>query len=188
MDVEQEKLSHREDEILQLASEGLTDKEIANHLGVQLSTVRTYWDRLKNKLGAANRTEAVARSLRQSRGHERYTLALQVFAEAVPHHVVVTDSVGRIEYGNARWQEYFGFKESHSSDWDRFVHSEDLDQVLSLWKRVAKEGIEGTCLARCRRSDGAYRKHLLAISPLEKRDGSVLKWIRTAVDVHDLLS
>ena len=50
-------LSRREAEVLQLACQGLTDKEIATKLGIGCVTVRTYVARLLVKYGAANRTQ-----------------------------------------------------------------------------------------------------------------------------------
>jgi PAS domain S-box-containing protein len=57
-------LSEREREVLFLAGDGLTDKEIALRLGIGPKTVRTYWDRMRAKLGAASRTEVLAKALR----------------------------------------------------------------------------------------------------------------------------
>ncbi len=56
-------LSDREKEIVLLAAEGLGDKEIANKLGIAEGTVRTYWDRLRPKIGATNRAQATAQLL-----------------------------------------------------------------------------------------------------------------------------
>jgi len=56
-------LSEREKEVLFLAGEGLTDKEIALRLDIGQKTVRTYWDRMRAKLGAASRTEVLAKAL-----------------------------------------------------------------------------------------------------------------------------
>ncbi len=56
-------LSEREKEVLFLAGEGLTDKEIALRLEIGQKTVRTYWDRMRAKLGAASRTEVLAKAL-----------------------------------------------------------------------------------------------------------------------------
>jgi DNA-binding NarL/FixJ family response regulator len=53
-------LSPREVEILGHAANGLADKQIARQMGLQLSTVRTYWERAREKLGASNRTHAVS--------------------------------------------------------------------------------------------------------------------------------
>ncbi|HVL39171.1 MAG TPA: LuxR C-terminal-related transcriptional regulator [Fimbriimonadaceae bacterium] len=56
-------LSERENEILYLAAEGVTDKAISEALDISAGTVRTYWERLRKKVGAASRTEAVAKVL-----------------------------------------------------------------------------------------------------------------------------
>ncbi len=52
--------SPREREVLLLAAEGRSDKEIAERLGVRRGTVVTYWTRLRERNGAVNRTQAVA--------------------------------------------------------------------------------------------------------------------------------
>jgi len=52
--------SPRERQVLKLAAEGLTDKEMAVRLGVSITTVRTYWERIRQKTGAVNRSQAVA--------------------------------------------------------------------------------------------------------------------------------
>src|SRR5437868_339449 len=53
------RVTKREIEILALAASGLCDKEIGSRLNLQICTVRTYWDRLRKKLSALNRTHAV---------------------------------------------------------------------------------------------------------------------------------
>lgn len=53
-------LSKRELDIVQLAANGLSDKEIAHGLGINMCTVRTYWERLRKRLGTTNRTQSVA--------------------------------------------------------------------------------------------------------------------------------
>ncbi len=47
-----------------LASEGLTDKEIAARLKLSPETVGTYWRRILSKYAAASRTEVVAKVVR----------------------------------------------------------------------------------------------------------------------------
>lgn len=60
------KLSKRELEILELISCGYSDKEIAYSLKISARTVQTHVTRIVIKLGARNRTNAVANYLRQS--------------------------------------------------------------------------------------------------------------------------
>ena len=59
------KLSKRELEILELISQGYSDKEIACHLLISARTVQTHVTRIVIKLGARNRPNAVANYLRQ---------------------------------------------------------------------------------------------------------------------------
>jgi DNA-binding CsgD family transcriptional regulator len=57
-------LSRREREVLQLAMEGRTDKEIAKELAISPSTVKIYWQRIRSKIGGQTRTQMVANSMR----------------------------------------------------------------------------------------------------------------------------
>lgn len=52
-------LSPREGEIVELATEGLTNDAIAHKLGLSVGTVNTYWLRIKLKAGGSGRTETV---------------------------------------------------------------------------------------------------------------------------------
>lgn len=54
----------RQDQILLLAAEGMTDKEIAAKLSLSPETVGTYWRRILSKYSAASRTEVVAKVVR----------------------------------------------------------------------------------------------------------------------------
>lgn len=60
-------LSPRELAVARMVCEGLTDKQIAQHLGIELSTVRTYLKRAFDKLGVQRRG-AVAAAIGRLRG------------------------------------------------------------------------------------------------------------------------
>lgn len=55
-------ISAREQEVLGLLAEGLSNKEIAGRLGVSPNTVKTHVARLFEKLGARRRTEAILKA------------------------------------------------------------------------------------------------------------------------------
>jgi len=55
----------REDQILQLAAEGLTDRQMAVQLGISAETIASYWRRIFARFDAMSRTEVVARALQK---------------------------------------------------------------------------------------------------------------------------
>ena len=60
-----EHLSEREQQVLDLLSQGLIYKEIADKLGISYETVHTYIRRIYEKLQVRTRTEAVTKFLRR---------------------------------------------------------------------------------------------------------------------------
>ncbi|MEC4804070.1 MAG: LuxR C-terminal-related transcriptional regulator [Jaaginema sp. PMC 1079.18] len=59
-----ERLSSREFQVLVFLAEGLTNREIAQLLGCEPSTVKTYVERIAAKFTAKNRTAIVATAFR----------------------------------------------------------------------------------------------------------------------------
>ncbi|MEW5869170.1 MAG: helix-turn-helix transcriptional regulator [Chloroflexota bacterium] len=57
--------SPREHQVLGLAAQGLTNKEIAYRLGLSERTIQFHMNSIFNKSGTQSRTEAVAQALRQ---------------------------------------------------------------------------------------------------------------------------
>jgi DNA-binding CsgD family transcriptional regulator len=55
-------LSPRERQVIALAAQGLPDKAIADNLAISQRTVRFHLEGARRKLGAHNRTEAVAKA------------------------------------------------------------------------------------------------------------------------------
>ncbi|MEJ5169576.1 MAG: PAS domain-containing protein [Fimbriimonadales bacterium] len=70
-------LSQREEEILILSSQGLTDRQIAVELDIRLGTINTHWSRIRLKLGASTRSQAVAILLRTQAEEESKQLQKQ---------------------------------------------------------------------------------------------------------------
>lgn len=58
-------LSHREEEIVELCVEGLTNDAIAHRLGLSVGTVNTYWLRIKLKVGGSGRTDTVVKVIKE---------------------------------------------------------------------------------------------------------------------------
>jgi PAS domain S-box-containing protein len=128
-------LSDREQQILDMAAEGLTDQAISNKLGISLATVGTYWGRVRIKMGPFNRTELVANYLRAQAAetvqrlrqeneqllselnqHTRFeqelqgTLRLiQTIIDTAPDAILVIDEYGSIKLSNQEAERTFGY-------------------------------------------------------------------------------
>jgi DNA-binding NarL/FixJ family response regulator len=57
------RLSPREREVLQLLSQGQTNREIAHNLTVSTSTVKIHVEHIFSKLGVSDRTQAAVRAI-----------------------------------------------------------------------------------------------------------------------------
>jgi DNA-binding NarL/FixJ family response regulator len=60
-----EPLTSREVQVLELLAEGLSNKSIAERLGISDQTVKFHVASISGKLGAVNRTDAVRRAVRR---------------------------------------------------------------------------------------------------------------------------
>lgn len=58
-------LSIRERELLEFAAQGTSNAEIARRLSLSPNTVKTYWQRVYEKLGSSDRAGAVAEAIRR---------------------------------------------------------------------------------------------------------------------------
>jgi DNA-binding CsgD family transcriptional regulator len=63
-EVQELHLTEREREVLTLLAQGLQLEEIGNRLGIGTETVRTHVRNASDRLGASNRTHAVAIAIR----------------------------------------------------------------------------------------------------------------------------
>lgn len=65
-----QKITARKRQILELAAQGKTDKEIARELTISVETVLSHWKSLREDLGAPSRTAVLARILMQEQSVE----------------------------------------------------------------------------------------------------------------------
>lgn len=81
----QPQLPGREIQVLRLASNGMTDKQIANELSISQETVATYWRRILLRFGASSRTEVVAKAT-EYEAAQRVTVA-EAQTEMLMHEI-----------------------------------------------------------------------------------------------------
>ncbi len=205
-------LSNREENVLVLTMSGLTDKEIASSTELSVHTVRTYWDRIREKLNVNSRAEAIAQlsaqrasSLARSDSAEieqvqqeleqcRLERDLLEQKRALLEEIVcgaaqlnwTAQPNGDVLFCSDRFYDYTGIKKGQVVDLKgACLHSEDIEQ-LKIEPAKPDDHLVLEREVRIRRHDGKYRWHLIRLISITDDEGKVLRRVGTAVDIHDM--
>jgi len=198
---------------LHLARKGLGDKQIATEIGISTDTVRTYWQRIRKKVGGQNRAEIVATlsdkiaaQTLEAVNTEKETLLREILrrtavekalrtserewrllADSMPQIVFVANPDGRIFHYNARFYEYTGLSQERALGfgWNTVIHADDLPNVGVELERCLPAGIPFEYEMRIRREDGEYRWHVNRAIPQRDERGKITRWYGTSTDIHE---
>jgi DNA-binding CsgD family transcriptional regulator len=139
-------LSPKEREILRRAMIGLTDKAIAQELGISPATVKSYWVRIRQKVGGFTRTQAVANEMQHRRAQDEmadpHACAAATFEEVIrraPTGILVLELSGRIVLAN---RDFFGVaKEALAGGcFFSFCDDDSRDEFYRVASRAVKSG------------------------------------------------
>jgi DNA-binding CsgD family transcriptional regulator len=161
-------------QIITMASEGYTDKEIACKLGLSGGTLRTYWDRLRNRYEARSRTELIAKALYKC-SHSQFT---ELMVQRLPFYIWRTNEEGILQFCN-EW-----FRNQLQSDRTTLL-GRKFCEVLGLSAegphdgifQPGPDGLSREMLCELPTSDGPVRSHKVQMIPLKELDGSAGGWI-----------
>lgn len=153
-------LSVRESQLLKLAASGFTDVAIAHKLGISEATVKTYWRRIRMKIGPYSRTELVAtvlksemgrtvselreRSMQQLDGLPAQFSFYQQLVENAPDAILIVTMEGVVQLANEAAAAMFGWKKEelkgrHISvlvpERHRDIHFQHLQEYISAPSR-----------------------------------------------------
>ncbi|MGV3615348.1 MAG: PAS domain S-box protein [Fimbriimonas sp.] len=185
--IELENLSERQRQMVELAGAGHTDKEIALRLHLSEGTLRTYWDRLRARMGAQSRTEVLARLAqyrydRLSTAHEE----LLAVVNQLPQFVWTASPEGFVGYCNEWFSRYSGLtqEECLGPGCRILMPEEEHVQSAERWRnaQVTRQPYEAQVRFRCG-ADGSLRWHMIRLFPLKTKQGEVYRWVGTA---HEL--
>ncbi len=109
-------------------------------------------------------------------------------AESIPEIVWTATPDGQLDYCNRRFREYTGmdFEATRGHGFLKAVHVGDASEMRRRWLDVVAHPGPFTAECRLRRADGQYRYHLCRAMPECDANGSVLAWLGTFADFHDL--
>ena len=125
--------------------------------------------------------QSIESALRKTK--EMYSL----LAENIPELVWMAQEDGYVEYCNRRWYEYTGTNPNVplGRGWENVIHPTDMKPTIDTWAQAITKGIPYEFQCRLRRSDGAYRWHIIRAVPWHDSDGKILRWFGTCTDIDE---
>ena len=111
----------------------------------------------------------------------------RTFAQVMPNHVWTSPSDGQLDWVNEQTLAYSGMSQDKltGQGWAQIVHPDDLARAGQAWGHSLTSGDRYEIEFRIRRSDGAYRWHLVRAQPLRSCDGVITRWVGTNTDIED---
>jgi len=183
---------------------GLTDKEVASRLGLSQDTVKTYWKRIRQKVGAQSRPEIIAvllergsqelqdqnrkeiqRLTREMAGHQATGDKFRAIADGMPVGVYVTDEEDQGLFVNSAWLTLTGLSRNEAlhRGWSAPIHPLDKRRAIEAWNLAKQTSALYTDQLRytCPGDGGVG---WLSIRASEIRiEGQSIGFVRTMVDV-----
>jgi|GEM_PF-4730843 len=206
-------LSRQEERVLHLARQGLGDKQIANELGLSTDTVRTYWQRIRQKVGAATRAEIIATlgekqtaAVLEAVENEKTVLLQEILlrkstekalraselewrrlADSMPQMVFVAKADGAVFHHNARFHEFTGLNPDAAAGLGYLaaIHPDDVDALRQSIEQSIPTGAPYEAEVRIRRHDGVYLWHMMRVLPYRNERYEVIRWYGTSTDIHE---
>ena len=145
----------------------------------QLEESRLYTEKLNNELEdtVKNRTK----ELLMSREHFKF------LANNIPAIVWTAKPNGDLDYFNNRWYEYTGndSQNIYESKWEKALHTEDVDHILSMWKESLNTGNIFKIECRLKNKGNEYLWHLMHALPFKNEYDEIIAWIGTLSNIEE---
>jgi two-component system, OmpR family, phosphate regulon sensor histidine kinase PhoR len=107
-------------------------------------------------------------------------------ADNIPAIVWTTNAKGVHDYYNNRWFEYTGSKDFMKGQFSSFVHPDDEEQYLHLWKDTVDGGNAFEMVHRLKKGmDGKYKWHYSHAMPYKNDQGEIICWFGISTDIDE---
>ena len=99
----------------------------------------------------------------------------------------VANADGEVSEDIPSWRKFTGqtYEEVKGWGWSNAVHPDDFEHTKQVWNQAIKTKTRYEVEYRVRRHDGVYRLFAVRGVPVFKKDGSVLEWVGTCIDITE---
>lgn len=113
---------------------------------------------------------------------------LRMLLDSMQQKIFTTTGDGGADYFNPAWIHFTGLEgvSLREGDWTQIIHPDDFDVTVRLWEDALRGGAEFQGEQRFLRADGQYRWHLTRAVPVHDEAGSLVMWIGSNTDIHDV--
>lgn len=119
-------------------------------------------------------------ALRRSEEH------LRLVIDTIPTMAWTSQPDGVVDFINQRWLDYAGLTlEQYLKDPMGTVHPADVPRVVENWGAARMSGKPYEDEMRLRGGDGEYRWFLVRSEPLRDKQGNIVKWYGSSIDIED---
>jgi PAS domain S-box-containing protein len=110
---------------------------------------------------------------------------VQVLVDSIPALIHTARPDGYLDYFNKPWLEYLGVTLDKVAGWNwtAFIHTEDLDGILTRWRACLITGEIFEYETRVRRANGEYRWMFHRKVPLRDAKGNIVRWYGSSLDI-----
>jgi PAS domain S-box-containing protein len=112
---------------------------------------------------------------------------IQMLVDSIPALIHTAKPDGHLDYFNKRWLEYLGvpLDDVTGWKWTAFIHPDDVDGIVAKWRASLASGEIFEYETRVRLANGDYRWMFHRKVPLLDRNGAVVKWYGSSMDIHE---
>ena len=113
---------------------------------------------------------------------------LRFMFDSMQQKIFTTMPDGSVGYFNPAWTMFTGLSAEAIRDngWVQFVHPDDVEASGQAWAHSLRHGEAFQIEQRFRRADGQYRWHLSRAVPMRDESGSLVMWIGSNTDIHEV--
>jgi PAS domain S-box-containing protein len=111
----------------------------------------------------------------------------RTMAEALPGLLFVSGPTGSNQFVSEGFRVFTGrtTEELLGEGWLEVLHPDDRPRAREIWKGALRAQTIYMAEYRFRRSDGAYRWHIVRGLPVRDEQKQVTSWVGVCIDIHD---